>query len=123
MDTSLASLSGRTAVVIGGTSGIGRVLALGLATAGADVVASSRRAEQVEATAREIESLARRTLRVACDVRDRASLENLLAKTIESFGKVDILVNCAVKIERGPPLDLPEESWRDILDTKPTGRP
>jgi NAD(P)-dependent dehydrogenase (short-subunit alcohol dehydrogenase family) len=109
MDTSVASLAGRTAVVIGGTSGIGRVLALGLATAGADVVASSRRVEQVEATAREIESLARRTLRVACDVCDRASLENLLAKTIESFGKVDILVNCAGKIERGPTLDIPEE--------------
>ena len=121
MDTSVASLSGRTAVVIGGTSGIGRVLALGLATAGADVVASSRRAEQVEATAREIESLARRTLRIACDVCDRASLENLLAKTIESFGKVDILVNCAGKIERGPSLDIPEESWRDILETNLTG--
>lgn len=121
MDTSLASLSGRTAVVIGGTSGIGRVLALGLATAGADVVASSRRVEQVEATAREIESLAHRTLRVACDVCDRASLENLLAKTLESLGKVDILVNCAGKIERGPTLDIPEESWRDILETNLTG--
>src|SRR6202021_3461376 len=95
MDTSLRSLAGRTAVVIGGTSGIGRVLALGLAAAGADVVASSRRAEQVEATAREIESLARRTLRVTCDVCDRASLENFLANTLESLGKVDILVNCA----------------------------
>src|SRR5260221_14208060 len=113
MDTFVASLSGRTAVVIGGTSGIGRVLALGLATAGADVVASSRRVEQVEATAREIESLARRTLRVACDLCDRASLENLLAKTLESLGKVDILVDCAGKIGRGPTLDIPEESRRD----------
>jgi len=121
MDTSLRSLSGRTAVVIGGTSGIGRVLALGLAAAGADVVASSRRAEQVEATAREIESLARRTLRVTCDVCDRASLENLLANTLESLGKVDILVNCAGKIERGPTLDIPEESWLGILETNLTG--
>jgi NAD(P)-dependent dehydrogenase (short-subunit alcohol dehydrogenase family) len=115
------SLSGRTAVVIGGTSGIGRVLALGLAAAGADVVASSRRVEQVESTAHAIESLARRTLRITCDVCDRPSLENLLAKMIETFGKVDILLNCAGKIERAPTIDFPEESWRGILETNLTG--
>ena len=121
MNPSLASLSGKTAVVIGGTSGIGRVLALGLAAAGADVVASSRRMEQVESTAHEIESLSRQTLRIACDVCDRGSLENLLAKTLEGFGKVDILVNCAGKIKRAPAIDFPEESWRDILETNLTG--
>lgn len=121
MNPSLASLSAKTAVVIGGTSGIGRVLALGLAAAGADVVASSRRMEQVESTAQEIESLARQTLRIACDVCDRSSLENLLAKALESFGRVDILVNCAGKIKRAPTIDFPEESWRDILETNLTG--
>jgi NAD(P)-dependent dehydrogenase (short-subunit alcohol dehydrogenase family) len=121
MTPSLANLSGRTAVVIGGTSGIGRVLALGLAAVGADVVASSRRVEQVEATAREIESLSRQTFRATCDVCDRASLEILLAKTIENLGKVDILVNCAGKIERAPTIDFPEESWRDILEINLTG--
>src|SRR5713226_5895928 len=121
MSPFLGGLSGRTAVVIGGTSGIGRVLALGLAAAGADVVASSRRAEQVESTAREIESLARRTIRITCDVQERASLENLLAKTLEAFGKVEILVNCAGKTKRAPTLDFPEESWQDILETNLTG--
>lgn len=121
MNPSLASLSSKSAVVIGGTSGIGRVLALGLAAAGADVVASSRRMEQVESTAQEIESLSRQTLRIACDVCDRGSLENLLGKTLESFGKVDILVNCAGKIKRAPTIDFPEESWRDILETNLTG--
>ena len=106
MNLSPGGLSGRTAVVIGGTSGIGRVLALGLAAAGADVAASSRRMEQVESTAREIESLARKTLRITCDVADRGSLENLLAKTLESFGKVDILLNCAGKIKRAPTIDV-----------------
>ncbi len=121
MNHSLASLSGRTAVVIGGTSGIGRVLALGLAAAGADVIASSRRLEQVESTAQEIESLSRQTLRIACDVCDRGSLEKLLGKSLESFGKVDILVHSAGKIKRAPTIDFPEESWRDILETNLTG--
>ena len=117
----LSSLSGKSAVVIGGTSGIGRVLALGLAAAGADVVASSRRVEQVEATATEIESLGRRSLRLACDVADRHSLENLLAKVLASFGKVDILINSAGKILRAPTLDFPEESWQAIMETNLTG--
>jgi NAD(P)-dependent dehydrogenase (short-subunit alcohol dehydrogenase family) len=121
MNSPIATLSGRIAVVIGGTTGIGHALALGLAAAGADVVASSRRVEQVESTAREIESLARRTIRITCDVQNRASLENLLAKTLETFGKVDILVNCAGKTKRAPTLDFPEESWQDIFETNLTG--
>src|SRR5919112_3003541 len=68
-------LTGRVAVVIGGTSGIGRAIAHGLAEAGADVVPTSRRMEQVETTAAEIEERGRRSLRVASDVSDRASLE------------------------------------------------
>jgi NAD(P)-dependent dehydrogenase (short-subunit alcohol dehydrogenase family) len=117
----VSSLSGRTAVVIGGTAGIGRVLALGLAAAGADVVASSRRIEQVGVTATEIESLGRRSMRMACDVEDRHSLENLLEKVLASFGKVDILINSAGKIQRAPTLDFPEESWQDIMETNLTG--
>jgi NAD(P)-dependent dehydrogenase (short-subunit alcohol dehydrogenase family) len=114
-------LSGRTAVVIGGTSGIGRAIARGLAEAGADVVTTSRRMEQVEATAAEIEQLGRRTLRVASDVSDRASLENLLQECVEQFGKVDILVNSAGKTKRQPTLDVSEEDWNDILETNLSG--
>jgi len=121
MNPPLLGLSKKTAAVIGGTSGIGRVLALGLAAAGADVVASSRRMEQVQSAAGEIEALGRRTLRIACDVCDRASVENLLAKMVETFGKVDILVNCAGKTKRAPTIDFPEELWRDILETNLTG--
>ena len=115
------SLVGRTAVVIGGTAGIGLALSLGLAEAGADVVASARRVEQVNATADQIEALGRRTLRVASDVKDRASLEQLCAQVLEAFGTVDILVNCAGKIKRAPTLTLPEDQWQDILDTNLTG--
>src|ERR1700730_8237800 len=90
-------LTGKTAVVIGGTSGIGRAIAQGLAEAGADVVPTSRRIKQVTETARQIRELGRRSLEVVSDVSDRASLRLLLNKCIEAFGKVDILVNSAGK--------------------------
>jgi NAD(P)-dependent dehydrogenase (short-subunit alcohol dehydrogenase family) len=115
------SLNGKTAVVIGGTSGIGRVLSLGLADAGADVIASGRRQKEVEEIAAEIEARGRKTLRMQCDVRDRGSLETLLAATLEVFAKVDVLVNCAGKIKRMPTLTMREEEWTDILDTNLTG--
>ena len=80
-------LSGRSAVVIGGTSGIGHALALGLAEAGADVIPTSRRGDLVAQTASEIEALGRRSLRCTSDVQDRSSLEGVLAKAIAAFGK------------------------------------
>lgn len=115
------SLEGKIAVIVGGTSGIGRALSLGLADAGADVIASARRKEQVEETAAAIEAKGKRTLRVASDVADRASLENLLAETLKHFEKVDILINCAGKIKRAPTLTFPEEEWQSIIDTNLTG--
>jgi NAD(P)-dependent dehydrogenase (short-subunit alcohol dehydrogenase family) len=121
MSTQILSLEGKVAVVSGGTSGIGRALSLGLAEAGADVVASARRQQQVDDTAAEIEALGRKTLRLASDVCDRASLEQLLAATVEKFGKVDILINCAGKIKRTPTLTVPEEEWADIINTNLTG--
>ncbi len=114
-------LDGRVAVVVGGTSGIGRAIAHGLAEAGADVVPTSRREEQVEAAAREIEERGRRSLRVTSDVSDRASLERVLRETVEAFGKVDILVNSAGRTKRAPTLDFPEEDWNDIIETNLTG--
>ncbi|HEY4843002.1 MAG TPA: glucose 1-dehydrogenase [Terriglobales bacterium] len=121
MAANVLSLEGKTAVVIGGSSGIGRTLSLGLADAGADVVASSRRREMVDEVASEIERRERQTLRLASDVRNRPSLEALLAASIRRFGKVDILINCAGKIKRMPTLNMPEEEWSDILDTNLTG--
>lgn len=115
------SLADRVAVVIGGTSGIGRVLSLGLAEAGAHVVATSRREEQVAATSAEISAMGRKTLSVACDVLDRGSLTHLCGEVLSAFGKVDILVNCAGKTKKVPTLELTEEDWHDILETNLTG--
>jgi NAD(P)-dependent dehydrogenase (short-subunit alcohol dehydrogenase family) len=115
------SLNDKVAVVVGGTSGIGREIALGLADAGADVVASSRRQEQVNEVARLIEAKGRRTLNEACDVADRASLVTLRDRTLAQLGKVDILVNCAGRTKRAPTLDFPEQEWQDIIECNLTG--
>ncbi|HEV2399459.1 MAG TPA: glucose 1-dehydrogenase [Candidatus Sulfotelmatobacter sp.] len=114
-------LAGKTAVVVGGSSGIGRVLALGLAEGGADVVSSARRADLVNSLADEIEALGKRTLRVTCDVANRSSLEKLLEECIRTFGKVDILVNAAGITKRAPTVNYLEEDWNRILDTNLTG--
>ena len=121
MSYSKLELNGRVAVVIGGTSGIGRAIAHGLAEAGADVVCTSRRAEQVETTAAEIEGLGRRTLRLTSDVADKSSLETLLTECVTAFGKVDILVNSAGRTRREPTLDVADETWNEILETNLTG--
>ena len=114
-------LSGRTAVVVGGTSGIGQTIALGLAEAGADVIPSARRAEMVEATAKRIETLGRRSLRVCANVLDRASLEGLLDATVAGFGQVDIMVYAAGRTKRTPFLDVAESEWSEIVETNLTG--
>ena len=114
-------LSGKSAVVIGGTSCIGHAIALGLAEAGADVVPTSRRRDLVEQAASEVRMLGRRSLVCASDVLDRTSLEQVLAEIIEAFGKIDILVNCAGRTKRAPTLDFPEEDWDAILETNLSG--
>ena len=118
---SLFDLSGRVAVVVGGTSGIGHSLALGLADAGADVVATGRRAAHIDEVAAEIESRGRRTLRVPSDVGDTASLERLKDACLKEFGKVDILLCVAGTTKRVATLDMDEADWSRILETNLTG--
>ncbi len=114
-------LSGKCAVVVGGTSGIGKAISLGLAAAGADVVASSRTQELVDSMADALESSGRRTLRVLSDVTDRRSLQALHDVVHGSFGRIDILVNSAGITKRVPTLDCPETLWQGIMDVNLTG--
>jgi len=114
-------LQKRTAVVVGGTQGIGRAIALGLAGVGADVVATSRSMAAIEQVANEIEAHGSRTLRIASDVADRGSLESLHAGVMAEFGKVDILVNCAGTTMRVPTLECTEATWDRIMDINLNG--
>ena len=114
-------LNNKTAVVIGGTSGIGLALAKALALAGANVVATGRRAELVKSAAEEIEKLGRRSLTVTTDVSNSASIQALLDSILKTFGSVEILVNAAGITKRTPTLDVSEKEWNNIVDTNLNG--
>ena len=115
------NLGGRVAVVVGGTSGIGRALAIGLADAGADVVATGRREALVDEVATAIESKGRRTVRQTADVGDPASLEALRETCLDRLGAVDILVTAAGVTKRVPTLSMTEGDWDRIIETNLTG--
>jgi NAD(P)-dependent dehydrogenase (short-subunit alcohol dehydrogenase family) len=114
-------LSGRTAIVIGATSGIGRAIALGLADAGADVVPTGRRERLAREAAREVEARGRRSLAITADVADTNSIQALADTVVEKFGKVDILVNAAGRTVRRPTVDVSDAEWNGIMDTNLTG--
>src|SRR5215471_14256024 len=114
-------LTSKIAVVIGGTSGIGRVLALGLAKAGADVVSSGRREDLVRSVTHEIRGVGRRSIEVTTNVADRASVAALHSAVIREFGRVDILVNCAGITKKTPTLQVTDEEWSGILETNLSG--
>ena len=121
MPKNFVDLSGRVAAVIGGTSGLGRVIAAGLAEAGADVAATGRRADLVDEVAGQIEALGRRSLRHPADVSDRDSIDRFRDALLEAFGHVDILVNAAGRINKKPTMDLAQVEWEETMDTNLTG--
>lgn len=121
MSNSLFDLSGRVAVVVGGTSGLGRTLALGLAEAGADVVATGRREQQANEVAREVEAAGRRTIVKTSDVSDRGSMDALRDAAMSEFGRIDILVNAAGQTFRQATDAVEEQRWAGLMDTNVTG--
>ncbi len=114
-------LTGRVAVVIGGTSGLGRELAIGLAAAGADVVPTGRREKMVEEVCAEVERAGGRTLRAACDIGSRQSVDGFRDTVLAAFGHVDVLVNAAGQIFRKPTVDISETEWDGLMDVNLTG--
>ncbi|MGC2660043.1 MAG: SDR family NAD(P)-dependent oxidoreductase [Bryobacteraceae bacterium] len=119
--TNFSDLTGRVAVVTGGTSGIGRELAIGLAEAGADVVPTGRRQSLLPAVCAEIRSAGVRTLEISCDVGDRASVDALRDADLSEFRQVDIIINSAGATAKRPTLDVSEDEWNNILNVNLTG--
>ena len=120
-NSSSLDLSNKTAVVVGGTSGIGLTLAKGLAQAGANVVPTGRRADLVDAAAKAVRETGRRSLVLPADVNDPKSLQALLDATLSEFGSVHILINCAGRIKRTPTFQVPESEWNEIMNTNLNG--
>jgi NAD(P)-dependent dehydrogenase (short-subunit alcohol dehydrogenase family) len=118
---SLFDLSGYVAVVTGTSRGLGQYFARALARAGADLVLTSRRRETLSQIAREIEALGRRTLALDLDVRDQASIQNMVHQAEAAFGHIHILVNNAGCNVRKPALDVKWEDWNLVLDTNLRG--
>ncbi len=114
-------LSGRVAVVIGASSGLGRSLSIGLGRAGADVVPTARRIEEVNGVCEEIRRLGRRTVAMATDVTRRDTLESLRERVETELGPVDILVNAAGITKRTPTIDVSDEEWNRIFEVNLTG--
>ena len=114
-------LTGRVVVVIGGTSGLGRKLAAGLAAAGADVVPTGRREALIEEACLEIESEGRKTLRHPCDAGSRESIDRFRDAVLARFGRVDVLLNAAGQTQRKATAEVAEADWNRIMDVNLTG--
>lgn len=115
-------LDGKVAIVTGGSRGLGRVIAGALAGAGAAVVVSARTLEPAEAVARTLATESgSKTLGLAVDVTQSASVDAMVAKTLETFGSVDVLVNNAGINIRGPIEQLQESDWDQVIDTNLKG--
>ena len=117
----ITDLSNRMAVVIGGTSGLGRAIAVALARSGANVVPTGRREELVADVCAGINNAGRETLLQTVDVSKRESIDALRDAVLEKFGGVDILVNAAGRTARKPTAEVTEAEWIEIFDTNLTG--
>src|SRR5882762_2683573 len=115
------TLRDRVAIVTGASQGIGRAIAVELATVGAHVVACSRRHGALDAVAEEVRGHGRRALAVACDVGEAAQVDATVAQTLGEFGRIDLLVNNAGYRIRARLEDLPREEWDAMLRTNLTG--
>ena len=121
MAKNLMDLTGRVVAVIGGTSGIGRKLAVGLAQAGGTVVPTGRREQMVEEVCKEVEQAGGTTLRKACDIASRESVDAFRDAILAQFGQVDVLLNAAGQIFRKPTIDVSEADWNKLMDVNLTG--
>jgi len=121
MGFSADTLRDRVAIVTGASQGIGRAIAVELAKVGAHVVVCSRRLPSLEPVAAEVRARGRQALALACDVGDARQVEDAVAQTVKTFGRIDLLVNNAGYRIRAPLEDLPRQEWDAMVQTNLTG--
>ena len=114
-------LSGRVAIITGGSIGLGRQMAEGLAEMGANVVLCARKKERCEQAAQELQQIGVKTLALSCDVKDPASIQEVVDATLAAFGQVDILINNAGVSWGAPVEEMPLEQWNKVIETNLTG--
>lgn len=117
----LFSLQGKTAIVTGGGRGLGAQIAQGFAEAGANIVLCSRKVEACEEMAAQLAQLGVQTLALACDVTKPEEIAHVVLKTLETFGKIDILVNNSGASWGAPAVDMPYEAWQKVFDVNVNG--
>ena len=111
-EENMGKLENKVAIITGGGTGIGQVIALEFARAGADIIVASRRLAVLEKMANEITAIGRRSLCIVTDVSQKTAVDNLVQKVMAEFGKIDVLVNSAAISGIGEPLlELNEDDW------------
>ncbi len=117
----LFDLKGKVAIVTGGSGGFGKAVSIGLAAHGADVVVTSRTLSSLEETAKEVKKLGKQALPISCDVVDPKSVDQMVKRTVDEFGKVDILVTSAGIAMRSAAEEFPIEDWQKVMDVNVKG--
>jgi len=117
----LFDLTGKVAVVTGGSGGFGRAIAVGLAVHGADVVVTSRTLASLEETATEVKKQGKRALPISCDVADQKSVDQMVKRTLDEFGKINILITSAGIAMRAPAEEFPIQDWQKVMDVNVKG--
>jgi len=121
MNDSLFSLEGKVAIVTGASRGIGHAIALGYAKAGAQLVLAARNLPTLEKAAGEVKKLGKPPLIIPTDISRKSDIDNLVRKTVDSFGAVDILVNDPASTLLKPIMDVEESEWDSMMDTNLKG--
>lgn len=109
------SLAGKVAIVTGASRGLGQGMAIGLAEAGADVVVVAS-SDAINQTVKKVQELGRKCVGIKADLVSTAAIPDIISKTLEAFGKIDILVNCAGMIRRAPAIEFSEKDWDDVIN-------
>jgi len=117
----LFDLDGKVAVITGGSGALGKAVSIGLAAYGVDVVLCSLELPALEELSDEIRQMGRKALPVFCDINDPDSVDQMVSRALDEFGKINVLFNGAGIAQRQPAVDMPIEDWQDVMDVNVKG--